>query len=144
MDSREEIVVHGSAARNADVAAVERVFERIAEADALAGIEELLSFSHEDLEMRAYSHVNSGLATGELLRGKDEVLGFFRRTKDSGYGIYLRPKGFDLVDDATVHVRGSIRVARPDGSFAESSVRWRFHFRDGLVDDVGWESRAGD
>ena len=28
--------------------------------------------------------------------------------------------------------------------FAEANVRWRFHFRDGLVDEVGWEPRAGD
>lgn len=137
-------MAYGRATGNADVALVERVFKRIAEADALAGIEELLSFSHEDLEMRAYAHVNSGLATGELLRGRDEVRDFFQMTKDGGYGIHLRPKGFALAGDDTVHVRGSIRLARPDGSFAESSVRWRFHFRDGLVDDVGWEPRAGD
>jgi hypothetical protein len=144
MDSREGSVAHESATGNADVAAVERVFKRIAEADALAGIEELLSISHDDVEMSSYAYRTSGLGSGEVLHGKDEVLGFFRGTKERGFGIYLRPKAFELADEDTVQVRGSIRVARPDGSFAESSVKWNFHFRDGLVDDVGWEPRAGD
>jgi hypothetical protein len=145
MDSRQQIVVPGEAAAGADVAAVKRVFDRIEHVDTLAGIEELVSISHEDLEMRPYAaREASGLGAGELLRGKAAVLDFFRRSKERGVGIRLRTKGFDVSGDDTVLVRGSIRVARPDASFAEASVRWRFRFRDGLVDEVAWEPRAGD
>jgi hypothetical protein len=69
-------------------------------------------------------------------------MAFFRTRVESGFGFRLRARGFD-VDADTVLVRGTIRVARPDGSFAESSVRWKFHFRDGLVDEISWEPRAG-
>jgi ketosteroid isomerase-like protein len=145
MDSQQQSAER--AARNAerDLAAVKRVFERIEQADALAGIEELVSISHDDVEMRAYAaREASELGAGELLQGKAAVLDFFRRSKESGFGIRLRTKGFEAAGEDTVLVRGSIRVARPDGSFAEANVRWRFHFRDGLVDEVGWEPRAGD
>ena len=142
MDSREELIA--GAAAGVDVDAVKRVFEIIARADATAGIEELLSFSHDDVEMRAYAAREvSGLGAGELLHGKDEVRDFFAKTRDEGFGITLRTRGFD-VDGDTVVVRGSIRVARPDASFAEANVRWLFRFRDGLVDSIGWEPRAGD
>ena len=40
--------------------------------------------------------------------------------------------------------RGSIRLTRPDGSFAETKLSWTFHFRDGLVDEISWEPRAGE
>lgn len=145
MDSHEQIVARGEPGAEAEVAAVKRVFERIERADALAGIEELVSISHEDVEMRAYAASRtSGLGAGELLRGKAAVLDFFRRSKERGVGIRLRTKGFEAAGEDTVVVRGSIRVARPDASFAEAHVRWRFHFRDGLVDEVGWEPRAGE
>jgi hypothetical protein len=146
MDSHNHIAARGKHDARSNIAAVERVFERIEGADALAGIEELVSMAHEDLEMNAYAAREApGLAAaGELLRGKDEVLAFFRKMKEAGFGIRLRAKGFEAEGDDAVLVRGSIRVARPDGSFAEANVRWRFHFRDGLVDEVGWEPRAGD
>jgi hypothetical protein len=146
MDSHKPIAAHGQRGAKPNIAAIERMFERIESADALAGIEELVSIAHEDLEMNAYAAREApGLAAaGELLHGKEEVLGFFRRMKEAGFGIRLRAKGFETDGDDTVLVRGSIRVARPDGSFAEANVRWRFHFRDGLVDEVGWEPRAGD
>jgi hypothetical protein len=44
----------------------------------------------------------------------------------------------------SVVVRGSIRLTRPDGSFAETKIRWNYRFRDGLVDSVTWEPRAGE
>ena len=145
MDSHQQFAAHGERGAEAEIAAVRRVFERVERADALAGIEELMSISHEDVEMRAYAASQaSGLAAGDLLRGKAAVLDFFRRSKEKGVGIRLRTKGFELAGEDTVVVRGSIRVARPDASFAEAHVRWRFHFRDGLVDEVGWEPRAGD
>jgi hypothetical protein len=67
---------------------------------------------------------------------------FFRSRVENGFVILIRTRGFD-VDSDTVWVRGSIRVTRPDGSFAETSARWRFHFRDGLADEISWEPRAG-
>ena len=48
-----------------------------------------------------------------------------------------------VVGDSVV-VRGSMRLTRPDGSFAETKLSWTYHFRDGLVDEVGWEPRAGE
>jgi hypothetical protein len=80
MDRRDEITAPGETGAKPDVARVERVYELIAANGVLAGVEHLLTFCHEDVELRA---------------------------------------------------------------FAETSVRWKFHFRDSLVDDVAWEPRAG-
>jgi hypothetical protein len=41
-------------------------------------------------------------------------------------------------------VRGSARIVRPDGSFAEAKLRWTYRFRDGLIDEINWQPRAGD
>ena len=139
MDSRDEISVPGETGVKPDLAAVERIYELIDRDGVLAGIEHLISFCHDDVEMRAYAAQGSG---PDLLRGTDEVTAFFRTRVESGYAFRLRARGFEVETDAVL-VRGTIRVARPDGSFAESSVRWRFHFRDGLVDEIGWEPRAG-
>lgn len=145
MDSRQKTAARAERSARSNLAAVKRVFDRLEHADALAGAEELVSIAHEDLEMRAYAaREASGLGDDEPLRGKEEVLDFFRRSKESGFGIRLRTKGFEVAGEDTVVVRGSIRVARPDASFAEANVSWRFHFRDGLVDEVAWEPRAGD
>ncbi len=62
---------------------------------------------------------------------------------ESGFKPQLRAKTFDVAGDSVI-VRGSIRLTRPDGSFAETKVSWTYHFRDGLVDDIGWEPRAGE
>lgn len=145
MESRDEISTAERRAAKPDLAAVERVYELIARDGVLAGIEHLLTFSHEDVELRAYAAQAGGVGDErgyDLLRGHDEVLSFFRGRLESGFGFRIRTRGFE-VDADTVRVNGSIRVARPDGSFAETSVRWKFHFRDGLVDEVGWEPRAG-
>jgi hypothetical protein len=145
MDSQEEISVPGVTGAKPDVAAVERVYELIASDGLMAGVDHLLSFCHEDVELRAYSAQAAGVgaeSTPDLLHGHDEVRDFFRGRLESGFVLQIRTRGFD-VDSDTVRARGSIRVARPDGSFAETSVGWKFHFRDGLVDEVAWEPRAG-
>ena len=145
MDSRDEIRVPEETGAQPDLAAVERVYELIDRDGVLAGVEHLLTFCHEDLEMRAYAGQAAGVGEDprhELLRGRQEVLDFFRGRIESGFGFRIRARGFEA-DGDTVWVRGSIRLARPDGSFAESSVRWKFHFRDGLVDEISWEPRAG-
>jgi hypothetical protein len=145
MDSQEEIGAPGMTGAKPDLAAVERVYELIASDGVMAGIDHLLTFCHDNVELRAYAaHASAigGAAAPELLRGPAEVRDFFRGRIESGFVLRIRTRGFD-VDSDTVRARGSIRVARPDGSFAETSVQWKFHFRDGLVDEVAWEPRAG-
>ena len=147
MDARDEITVPGETRAKPDLAAVERIYELIDRDGVLAGVEHLIGFCHEDVEMRAYAAAQAGGAGDQvgghdLLRGTDEVRAFFRTRVESGFAFRLRARGFE-VDADSVLVRGTIRVARPDGSFAESSVRWKFHFRDGLVDEISWEPRAG-
>ena len=145
MDSRDEITAPRETGAKPDLAAVERVFELVAGDGVIAGIEHLVSFCHDDVEMRAYAAQAGGAGSQlgpDLLRGRDEVMAFFRSRVESGFVIRIRMRGSE-VDADTVFVRGAIRLARPDGSFAESSVRWKFHFRDGLVDEISWEPSAG-
>jgi hypothetical protein len=143
MDSRDEIRVPEETGAQPDLAAVERVYELIDRDGVLAGIEHLITFCHADVEMRSYAAQAGGAGDQvDLLRGTDDVMAFFRTRVESGFGFRLRARGFE-VDADTVLVRGTIRVARPDGSFAESSVRWKFHFRDGLVEEISWEPHAG-
>ena len=145
MDSRDEIRAPEETGAQPNLPAVERLYELIDSDGVLAGIEHLVTFCHEDLEMRAYAVQAAAVGEGpghQLLRGRREVLDFFRGRLESGFGFRIRARGFE-VDADTVRVGGSIRVERPDGSFAESSVRWTFHFRDGLVDEISWEPRAG-
>jgi ketosteroid isomerase-like protein len=136
--------MRGTAAAGPDVDAVKGVFDRIASDGVVAGVEQLVTFCHDDLELRPYAATGAGEgdAQDELLRGKDAVLDFFERRTTGGYSLQIRTKGFDVEGDV-VAVRGSARVGRPDGSFAETNLSWNFHFRDGLVDEVGWAPRAG-
>ena len=70
-------------------------------------------------------------------------MAFIRRTTDEGVSIKASARSFDVEGDSVV-VRGSARVVRPDGSFAETKLRWTYHFRDGLIDEISWQPRAGD
>ncbi len=146
MDARDNLSVPGKTATRPDLPAVRRAYETIARADVVAGIEELLKVCHEDVEMRAYA-AKAVAATGAdangLLRGRDEIRAFFRDSAERGVEVAIRTRGFAVEGD-TVVVRGTIRVARPDGSFAETSARWNYRFRDGLVDSINWEQRAGN
>jgi ketosteroid isomerase-like protein len=137
MDAHDDLTVAGRSTSTPDLAAIQRVYDRIAAEGAVAGIEELLTFCHEDVEMRPYA------GQGELLRGHDQIREFFRTSIESGFRPQLRAKAFQVSGDSVV-VRGSIRLIRPDGSFAETNISWNYHFRDGLVDDVSWEPRAGE
>ena len=141
-----DLTMAGSTASTPDLAAIQRVYDRIAADGVLAGLEELLTFVHEDIEMRPYAGTGPTSAFGgqrALLRGPEEIREFFRTSIESGFKPQLRAKAFDVAGDSVV-VRGSIRLTRPDGSFAETKVSWIYHFRDGLVDDIGWEPRAGE
>jgi ketosteroid isomerase-like protein len=146
MDARDKLPVAAGPTAGPDLDAVERVFETIARAGVNAGVDELLSSSHEDIEMRAYAlQAVGGAGDGnrDALRGRDEIRSFFRQCTDEGFSLVLRTRGFDVDADAVL-VRGSIRVARPDGSFAETNVTWRFQFEDGLIRQIGWKQRAGE
>jgi hypothetical protein len=103
----------------------------------LATMEKLLDLSHEGVEARPYS------AKGKVLRGADEIRAFFAESARDGTVLTAHAQEFAERDDNVI-VRGSIRVARPDGSFAETLVRWYFHFDGPLIDSLGWEPRAGD
>lgn len=146
MDANEEIAVPGKTATRPDLPAVKRAYETVASAGVVAGIDELLEVCHEDVEMRPYAAkavAPAGAGGHELLRGRDEIRAFFRDSAEGGFSVNIRTHGFAVEGDKVV-VRGSIRVARPDGSFAETSARWNYRFRDGLVDRISWEQSAGN
>ena len=146
MDAPDDLTMAGSTTSTPDLAAIQRVYERIAADGALAGIEQLLTVAHEEIEMRPYSGsgpASAGGGTRELLRGPEEIREFFRTSIESGFKPQLRAKAFDVRADSVI-ARGSIRLTRPDGSFAETKLSWTFHFRDGLVDEISWEPRAGE
>jgi ketosteroid isomerase-like protein len=146
MDAPDDLTMAGSTISTPDLAAIRRVYDRVAAEGALAGVDELLTFAHEDIEMRPYSGAGPASAGGEqqaVLRGREEIREFFRTSIESGFKPQLRAKAFDVTADSVI-VRGSIRLTRPDGSFAETKVSWTYHFRDGLVDEISWEPRAGE
>ena len=146
MDASDDLTMAGSTTSTPDLAAIQRVFERIAADGALAGIDALLMVAHEEIEMRPYAGAGPTSAGGgkrALLRGPDEIREFFRTSIESGFKPHLRAKAFEVTADSVI-ARGSIRLARPDGSFAETKLSWTFHFRDGLVDEISWEPRAGE
>ena len=116
---------------------VKEVWETVAESGLAAAFDRLLLHSHEDVEMQPYSSGDD-----RVLRGAEEIRGFFREAEDSGVSIRLKPRQFEE-EDNRVLVAGSIRVVRPDGSFAETMVRWTYDFRDDQLERLFWEPRAG-
>lgn len=129
-----------------NLAAVEKVFELLEDGGPLAAAEELMKISHEDVELHSYlarGAARPGDAKDEVIRGREEVMAFLRRTTDAGVSIRARAQSFEVEGDSVV-VRGSARVGRPDGSFAETKLRWTYRFRDGLIDEISWQPRAGD
>ena len=144
MDANDEITVPGKTATRPDLQAVKRAYDTMAGADVVTGIDELLKVCHDDVEMRPYAaKAGAGAGGHELLRGHEEIRAFFRDSAEVGFSINVRTRGFAVEGD-TVVVRGSIRVTRPEGSFAETSARWNYRFRDGLVDSNSWEPSAGN
>jgi ketosteroid isomerase-like protein len=119
------------------MAIVKEVWETVDERGLVAAFDRLLLDCHEDVEMQPYS-----AGDGRVLRGADEIRAFFRDAEDRGVSIRLKPRQFDEEDDRVL-VAGSIRVVRPDGSFAETMVRWTYAFRDDLLERLFWEPRAG-
>ena len=116
---------------------VKEAFRAFAEEGLEAGVDSLLEHAHEQTELRPYS------AAGRVLRGPDEARAFFREQAADGMAMALRPASFDERGDEVV-VKGSLRVSRPTGGFAESQVRWIYRFRDGRLDEAHWSPREGD
>ena len=126
-----------SGAARPDVAAIKAAWEAFEAEGPEAAMEQLLAISREDVELRPYA------AEGRVLRGAEELRRFFRELRDSGGSVRARPQSFAVEGD-TVVVRGSIRVTRADGSFAETKVRWRYRFEGGRLREVDWAARPGD
>jgi len=146
MDAHDDLTVASGTTSTPDLAAIQRVYDRIAADGAFAGIEELLTFCHEDVEMRPYAGAGPSSAGGgaqELLRGPEEIREFFRTSIESGFKPQPRAKAYEVIGNSVV-ARGSIRLTRPDGSFAETKISWNYRFREGLVEEISWEPRAGD
>jgi ketosteroid isomerase-like protein len=116
---------------------VKEVWDTVAERGLVAAFDRLMLDSHEDVEMQPYS-----AGDDRVLRGAEEIRAFFRNAEASGVSIRLKPRQFDEEGDRVL-VAGSIRVVRPDGSFAETMVRWTYAFRDDQLERLFWEPRAG-
>jgi hypothetical protein len=146
MDSHDELALNRAAAPGPDLAAIEKVWERLEKEGVMAATEELMRISHEDVEFHSYiAHgaARPGDGEVEVMRGSKEVMTFFRNADENGVAIKARAKSFE-VEGENIVVRGSMRVVRPEGSFAETNLRWTYHFRDGLIDEITWQPRAGE
>ena len=146
IDSHDELAANPAAPPGPNLAAIQRVFELLEASGALAAADELMEISHENVQLHSYlarGAARPGDARDEVIRGREEVVAFLRRTTDEGVSIRARARSFEVEGDSVV-VRGSARVGRPDGSFAETKLRWTYRFRDGLVDEISWQPRAGD
>jgi ketosteroid isomerase-like protein len=146
MDSHDELAVNRPASPTTNLAAIQKAWELFEASGPLAATEALMSISHENVELRSY--VARGVARpgedeAEVIQGREEIVAFFRKTTDEGVSVRARATGFDVEGDS-VRVSGSARVVRPDGSFAEAKLRWTYRFRDGLIDEISWQPRAGD
>jgi ketosteroid isomerase-like protein len=146
MDSHDELAVNRPSAAGPNLAAIQKVWEIFEASGPMAATKELVSICHENVELHSY--IARGVAPpgereGELIRGRDEILAFFDKTIEEGVSIKARARAFEVEGDSVI-VRGSARVVRPDGSFAETKLRWTYRFRDGLIEEISWQPRAGD
>ena len=145
MDSHDELAVNRPAPPGTNLAAIQKVWEIFEASGPMAATEEVMRLSHENVELHSY--IARGVAppgeAEEVIRGREEILAFFGKTMDDGVSIKARARSFE-VEGNNVIVRGSARVVRPDGSFAETKLRWTYRFRDGLIDEISWQPRAGD
>jgi hypothetical protein len=119
-----------------NVLAIRDVWRIMETAGPRASMEKLLEFAHDDVEARPYS------ARGKVLHGAEEIRAFVERYDVDGTQVNARAEEFEERNDEVI-VRGSIRVVRADGSFAETKVHWYYHFDGPLLDSLGWEPRAG-
>ena len=104
-------------------------FEALDESGLEAALEHLLSHAHADVQFHPY------VATGQVLRGADEVRAFYRGQVEGGKVFLARPSSFEERGDDVV-VNGSLRILSSTGGFAESQIRWTYRFRDGRLEAV--------
>jgi ketosteroid isomerase-like protein len=145
-NSHDELAASRPASPESNLAVIQKVWKVFEASGPLAATEELMKISHENVEIRSYvarGVAQPGEGEPEVVRGREQVMAFMRKTTGEGVSIKARARAFDVEGD-TVAVRGSARVRRPDGSFAEAKLRWTYHFRDGLIDEINWQPRAGD
>lgn len=105
---------------------VKKLWRVLEEDGPSAGIDALLQYCHEDVELVPYA------AGGKPLRGAEEVREFYRQSEAAGGSFHASAWDFEEEGDC-VYVTGSIRVRRPDGSIADAQLMWSYEFRDGLV-----------
>ena len=146
MDSHDELAVNRAASPEENLASIRKVWEVFETSGPVASTEALMGISHENVELRSYiarGVARPGEDEGDVIRGREAVIAFLRRTTDEGVSIKARARSFDVEGDSVL-VSGSARVVRRDGSFAETKLRWTYRFRDGLVEEISWQPRAGD
>jgi len=122
------------------------VWELLEAKGTVAATEQLMRISHEDVEFHSYMAQGAARpGDGEVgvLRGAEQVMAYYRKADQEGVSVKARAKSFEVDGDSVV-VRGSVRVVRPDRSFAETKLLFTYHFRDGLIDEITWQPRAGD
>jgi hypothetical protein len=124
----------GDLADSPNMRVIKGAFEAQDESGVEAAIEYLLSHSHPDVEFHPY------VGAGRVLRGPAEVRSFYREQLDGGMSLVLRPTSFDESGDDVV-VKGSLRIVRPAGGFAESQLSWTYRFREGLLQTARWGPR---
>jgi ketosteroid isomerase-like protein len=109
---------------------VKGAFEALGEAGVEAAIEHLLNHAHDDVEFCPY------VGNGQILRGHDQIRDFYRGQLDAGTAFVARTSAFEECDGDVVVVKGSLRVVRATGGFAESQISWTYRFRDGLLQEA--------
>jgi ketosteroid isomerase-like protein len=124
--------------QSSELDVVERAWAAYETGGPLASLEVVIAHAHEDIEARPYS------GEGAVLHGAAEVRAFFERALAEGTEIRARVTSVEPSPDDphTIISLGAIRVVHPDGSFAETQLRWSHHFRDGRIDLMAWEPRG--
>jgi ketosteroid isomerase-like protein len=113
---------------------IQAAFEVSMQQGFMAGLEALLEIAADDCEFRPY------IASGDILRGPEEVRSFYRSAASAGTDMRLRAATFHE-DGDTVIVNGTMRVARPSGGFSESQISWSYRFRHGRLAEASWSPR---
>jgi ketosteroid isomerase-like protein len=127
---------HRDPADSDNVRIVKEIYDAVDDRGVEAGIDRLLSHAHPDFEFSPY------LGAGRVLRGAEEIRGFFHEQLAAGTALTLRPASFEESGDEVV-VKGSLRVVRPAGGFSESQISWTYRFREGRLEEVHWGPRQG-
>ena len=113
--------------------AIKSVFRVFAEDGMDAGIDHLLSMTHEDCEFHPY-------ISDTVIRGREQVRAYYREAFAAGTEMKAKATSFTESGDEVV-VNGSLRVTRPGGGFSESQLSWTYRFRDGQLAEAAWGPR---